>query len=68
MVEAWDLYPKPLDMLVGFSHEAVGQAMAQYLLGKGYRCISVLSLDDPRGLRRYRSLQQALAQQGIDRL
>lgn len=65
VVEAWDLCSKPLDMLVGFSHEAVGQAVAQYLLGKGYRRISVVTLDDPRGLRRYRSLVQALAAQGI---
>jgi LacI family gluconate utilization system Gnt-I transcriptional repressor len=68
LVEAWDLCPKPLDMLVGFSHEAVGQALAQYLLNKGYRRISVLSLDDPRGLRRYRSLAQALTQQGVEPL
>lgn len=65
VVEAWDLCPKPLDMLVGFSHEQVGQAVAQYLLGKGYRRVSVVSLDDPRGLRRYRSLVQALAQGGV---
>ena len=65
VVEAWDLCSKPLDMLVGFSHEAVGQAVAQYLLGKGYRRISVVTLDDPRGLRRYRSLVQVLAAQGI---
>ncbi|MGE4405005.1 LacI family DNA-binding transcriptional regulator [Pseudomonas sp.] len=65
LVEAWDLCPKPLDMLVGFSHEAVGQAVAQYLLAKGYRRVSVVSLDDPRGLRRCRSLIGGLAQQGI---
>lgn len=65
VVEAWDLCPKPLDMLVGFSHEEVGQVVAQYLLSKGYRRISVVTLDDPRGLRRYRSLLQVLAAQGI---
>lgn len=64
-VEAWDLCARPLDMLVGFSHEAVGRAVADYLLGKGYRRISVVSLDDPRGLRRYHSLVRALAEQGI---
>lgn len=68
LVEAWDLCERPLDMLVGFSHEAVGQAVANYLLGKGYRRVSVLSLDDPRGLRRYRSLAQTLAQQGVELL
>jgi LacI family gluconate utilization system Gnt-I transcriptional repressor len=68
LVEAWDLCPKPLDMLVGFSHEAVGQALAHYLRNKGYRRVSVLSLDDPRGLRRYRSLTQTLAREGLSRL
>lgn len=60
LVEAWDLCEQPLDMLVGFSHEAVGQAVATYLLGKGYRRVSVVGIDDPRGLRRYRSLVAAL--------
>ncbi len=61
LVEVWDLCAKPLDMLVGFSHEAVGAAVAQYLLGKGYRRVSLVSLDDPRGLRRCNSLIATLA-------
>ncbi|AEB59656.1 LacI family DNA-binding transcriptional regulator [Ectopseudomonas mendocina] len=60
LVEAWDLCEHPVDMLVGFSHEAVGQAVARYLLGKGYRRVSAVGIDDPRGLRRYRSLVAAL--------
>jgi LacI family gluconate utilization system Gnt-I transcriptional repressor len=60
LVEAWDLCEHPVDMLVGFSHEAVGQAVAHYLIGKGYRRVSFVGIDDPRGLRRYRSLLQAL--------
>lgn len=65
VVEAWDLCECPLDMLVGFSHEAVGRSVAAYLLGKGYRRVSVVGIDDPRGMRRYRSLVEALAEQGI---
>ncbi|WP_010488221.1 LacI family DNA-binding transcriptional regulator [Pseudomonas sp. S9] len=65
LVEAWDLCDQPLDMLVGFSHEAVGQAVADYLLNKGYRRVSVITLDDPRGIRRSKSVAQALAQQGV---
>lgn len=34
VVEIWDLTPTPIDMLVGFSHEKVGQAVADYLLKK----------------------------------
>lgn len=66
VVEAWDLCERPLDMLVGFSHEAVGRTVARYLLDKGYRHVSVVSIDDPRGLRRCRSLIEAMAGQGAD--
>lgn len=68
VVEAWDLCERPLDMLVGFSHEAVGQAVAHYLLDKGYRRLSVVGIDDPRGLRRYHGLVQALAQQDVSEI
>ncbi|MDD1508767.1 LacI family DNA-binding transcriptional regulator [Pseudomonas sp. CNPSo 3701] len=65
-VETWDLAPRPLDMLVGFSHEAVGAAIARYLAAKGYRRFAVVTLDDPRGQRRCDSLEEELANQGIN--
>jgi LacI family gluconate utilization system Gnt-I transcriptional repressor len=48
IVEAWDLTPTPFDMLVGFSHEKVGQAVAEFLVGKGHRRFGVISADDAR--------------------
>nr|WP_288454226.1 LacI family DNA-binding transcriptional regulator [uncultured Pseudomonas sp.] len=65
IVETWDLASQPLDMLVGFSHEAVGVATARYLTGKGYRRFAVVTLDDPRGHRRCDSLVAELANEGI---
>ncbi|PLZ02585.1 GntR family transcriptional regulator [Burkholderia sp. WAC0059] len=57
VVEIWDLTDTPIDMVIGFSHEQVGTALARHLAGKkGYRRFGVLSVDDPRGLRRARSL------------
>ena len=35
VVETWDLTPTPIDMLVGFSHEKVGAAVAEYLHARG---------------------------------
>jgi len=64
VVESWDLSEDPLDMLVGFSHEAVGEAIARHLLGKGYQRFAVVSIGDPRGLRRCNSLVAELARQG----
>ena len=37
VVETWDLTPTPIDMLVGFSHEKVGAASAEYLHARGAR-------------------------------
>jgi len=60
IVEIWDLTEKPIDMLVGFSHEAVGIAVARHLLEKGYKRFGIVSVDDPRGLRRSHSVMNEL--------
>ena len=54
VVETWDFSPSPLDMLVGFSHEAAAAAMADHLAARGYRRLAVLGGDDARALRRQR--------------
>ena len=64
VVEIWDLTAKPIDMVIGFSHEKVGVGVARHLLGRGYRRFGVVSVDDPRGLRRCRSLIKELARHG----
>lgn len=66
VVEAWDLSDKPLDMQVGFSHEAVGAALARHYLDKGYRRFAVITADDPRGHRRCQALIRELAANGIN--
>ena len=65
VVETWDMTSSPIDMVVGFSHEEVGHAVASTMLEKGYRRFAVLSADDPRAGRRQQGLQAALARQGI---
>lgn len=65
VVEAWDLSESPIDMLVGFSHEQVGEATARHLLDKGYQRFSVITISDPRGLRRCNSLIAELGRQGL---
>lgn len=64
VVESWDLSEDPLDMQVGFSHEAVGEAVARHLISKGYQRYAVVSIGDPRGLRRCNSLMAELARHG----
>ena len=52
VVETWDLTPTPIDMLVGFSHEKVGVATAEYLHKRGVRSPGIISAGDARALLR----------------
>jgi LacI family gluconate utilization system Gnt-I transcriptional repressor len=52
VVETWDLTPSPIDMLVGFSHQKVGEAAARYLHGRGVRHAAVITPGDRRALTR----------------
>jgi LacI family gluconate utilization system Gnt-I transcriptional repressor len=66
VVETWDMTPSPIDMMIGFSHEEVGHAIAQHLLARGYRRIAILAVEDPRAARRNQGLQAGLAKQGVE--
>ncbi|GHC32796.1 LacI family transcriptional regulator [Kushneria pakistanensis] len=52
VVEIWDMSDDPLDMLIGFSHHAVGAAVAEHLLGCGYQRFGQVMADDPRSHQR----------------
>ncbi|HEY0210061.1 LacI family DNA-binding transcriptional regulator [Acerihabitans sp.] len=65
VVETWDMTDDPIDMLVGFSHETIGQREAQHLLAQGYRDFVLIEVDDPRGMRRSNSFIRQLALRGI---
>src|SRR5215831_2549209 len=65
VVETWDLTPTPIDMLVGFSHEKVGAAVAEYLHARGRRHLAIITADDPRaGLRRESFVEAARRRRG----
>ncbi len=52
VVETWDLTPTPIDMVVGFSHTAVAEAVCRRLHAGGRRRLAVIGADDERALRR----------------
>ena len=58
VVETWDLTPTPIDMLVGFSHERIGQSVCHYLYSRGYRHPVLLSASDDRARRRIEGFQR----------
>ena len=65
VVETWDLTPTPIDMLVGFSHEKIGETIGRHLIGKGYRRFGLVWADDERAAVRRRGLESVLAGHGI---
>ena len=65
VVETWDLTPTPIDMLVGFSHEKVGAAVAEYLYARGKRRLAIVTADDQRAGMRHRSFAEAAARLGL---
>ncbi len=65
VVETWDLTPTPIDMLVGFSHEKAGAAVAEYLLYRGSRRPGIVSADDYRAGLRRRGFVEAAARGGV---
>jgi len=66
VVETWDMTPTPIDTLVGFSHEDIGEAVARHLVAKGHRTFGMLWADDSRALARQRGFLYELRVQGVD--
>ena len=66
VVLTWDLTPTPLDMLVGFSHEKVGETIGEYVLEKGYQRPGLLWAGDARAMLRKQGLCARLAKKGLD--
>ena len=65
VVETWDLTDRPVDMLIGFSHEGVGVAVADFFADRGFRQVGLLTGDDPRALRRGLAFAERLRWHGL---
>ncbi|GEO17191.1 LacI family DNA-binding transcriptional regulator [Microvirga aerophila] len=53
VIETWGLPDDPIDVAVGFSHRAVGEEIARFILDRGYRRPFLVVPDSQRsGLRR----------------
>ncbi|MEY5099740.1 MAG: hypothetical protein RJA36_2459 [Pseudomonadota bacterium] len=66
VLESWDLTPTPVDMLVGFSHQEIGRAVAQLFIHKGRRRLAFVRAADERAGRRCTAFAETAAQQGLD--
>ncbi len=69
VVETWEADGSPLDMSVGFSNVAVGQAVGRSLIRQGYRRIGFVGgmFDtDTRSHQRYAGCASALSEDGVE--
>lgn len=68
VVEFMDLTSNPIDINVGLSHRAAGEAVANYLADEGYRHIAyagTMMARDHRGERRWCGFRDALRARGL---
>ncbi|MGH7105287.1 MAG: LacI family DNA-binding transcriptional regulator [Acetobacteraceae bacterium] len=64
VIETWDLPAEPIDLVVGFSHEAVGRAIAVHALKSGRRRAFVASATGVRALARRYGFAKAMMEGG----
>jgi len=65
VAETWDMTDTPIDMLVGFSHWKVGEAIAERFLANGARAPALICANDGRALARRAGFRDRLARAGI---
>jgi LacI family gluconate utilization system Gnt-I transcriptional repressor len=65
VVETWDFTQTPIDMLVGFSHDAVGYQVCEYLAGRGRKRLALIGADDERAKRRKEGFLRAAKKLGL---
>ncbi len=68
VAELMDIDSAPIDLAVGLSHRAAGQATARHLVARGYRRFGYVGHDwntDRRARLRWEGLVQALAEAGL---
>lgn len=68
VVETWELTETPIDMLVGFSHEAIGTAVVDYLYQRGHRHMAIVSGNDQRARTRIKGFDERVAALGLPRI
>jgi len=66
VVETWELAEAPIDTVVGFSHEAVGRAMAGHIVERGHQRVGLVWSDDDRATRRRLACVETLENAGIE--
>ncbi len=59
IIETWGLPSDPIDVAIGFSHEALGAEIASYMHDQGYRRPHLITAASPRARRRSHGIVDA---------
>ncbi len=59
-IETWDLPVNPMDMVVGFSHEAVGRTIGRFVVRSGRKRVLIVSAGGARAIARRAGLAGVL--------
>lgn len=65
VVETWEMTDNPIDMLVGFSHYEVGQAIARYMHAQGKRRVASIAATEARTAARFHGFADEALKLGI---
>ncbi|MEX0329793.1 MAG: LacI family DNA-binding transcriptional regulator [Puniceicoccaceae bacterium] len=68
IVETWDLTDRPLDIVVGFSHQRIGEAVADFLYRKNCRQVGLLTGRDDRAKTRQAAMTSRLKKLGMEKI
>jgi len=63
-IETWDLPKDPIDLVVGVSHEAIGEAVAHYALRQGRRRALIISASGVRAIARRDNFSRTMLEGG----
>ncbi len=64
VVEIWDVSSRPIDMVIGFDHVRVGEAVARFFTAKGHQRFATLVAGDSRALARARGFTEGAVKSG----
>jgi LacI family gluconate utilization system Gnt-I transcriptional repressor len=65
VIETWDLPARPIDLAIGFSHEAAGRALAEFVIAKGRRRPLVVTSNLPRATARLEAFRAVFRERGL---
>ena len=66
VIECWDMSPRPIDTVVGFSNEAAGLCAADHLAARGCQRLGFIGSEESRSTQRLKGFCEGIEQAGLE--